>query len=219
MNLFLRAKHWQIFIVIFAIPQIAQVVWMNLIFTDRGNMQLQSEVDAEAFLANIFSYMPWLIALGILISFVQFAWYISVCLGLRKYTPESVRLNKTPFSIALSLVVVYILCMFSGLAYVFQDLENMERWMHPQFILGFVGFSVFGGLAMLYLLYFTAKTYKTAIVKRKVAREEVIGEFFMSWFLFVGIWLMQPKINEMIEGEENPTLAEPESINFNTYSN
>jgi hypothetical protein len=30
---------------------------------------------------------------------------------------------------------------------------------------------------------------------------EFAGEFFMLWFYFIGIWIIQPKINKMAENE------------------
>lgn len=219
MNLFLRAKHWHIFIVIFALPQIMQVVWMNLIFSNVAEMQQRVEQDPEAFMADFFSMMPWFMLVVALISFVQFGWYVSVALGLRKYTPEAVRLKTTPFWIALVPVVLITLGIFAVMTYVFQDMEMMASWARPQYILPFMGVAFISAFSMLYLLYYTGKAYKTALLKRKVQREEVVGEFFMTWFLFVGIWMMQPKINEMIQGEENPPLASEDLTDFKTYSN
>jgi len=72
---------------------------------------------------------------------------------------------------------------------------------------------------MLNLLYSTAKAEKTALLKRKVKREEVVGDFFVTCFLFLWIWMMQPKINEMIQCEENPPLTSDDLTDFNSYSN
>jgi len=125
MNLFLRAKHWHIFIVIFALPQIMQVVWMNLVFVHVASMHERSTQDPEAILGEFLSMMPSFILVFAFISFVQFGWYISVALGLRKYTPEAVRLNTASFWFAITLVALITLGILAGMAYVFQGIEGM----------------------------------------------------------------------------------------------
>jgi hypothetical protein len=44
-----------------------------------------------------------------------------------------------------------------------------------------------------------AKTIKTVELQREVNFSEFIGEFFMIWFYFIGIWILQPKINRMVK--------------------
>jgi hypothetical protein len=51
---------------------------------------------------------------------------------------------------------------------------------------------------------YVAKTIKTAELKRKVGLSEFSGEFFLLWFYFIGIWIIQPKINKLVE-EKNTT--------------
>jgi hypothetical protein len=50
-----------------------------------------------------------------------------------------------------------------------------------------------------YTLYFVAKTFKTVELQREVKFSDFAGEFFMIWFYPIGIWIIQPKINKMIE--------------------
>lgn len=219
MNLFLRAKHWHIFVIIFVIPQLLQVVWMNLVFNNIGNLEETSGDDSMRVFNEFLSFMPWFMLVTAIISFVQFGWYISVAQGLRAYTPEAVRLNQAPFWIALIPIVVLMLAMFGGMIYAIQDIERLVTWLRPEYIIPFIGVALLLTIAMLYVLYYTAKAYKTALLKRKVERIEVVGEFFMAWILFVGIWMMQPNINEMIQREENPPLASEENTDFNQYSN
>ena len=73
------------------------------------------------------------------------------------------------------------------------------------FVAGLVGIilplhllSMFG---MFYSLYFVAKTFKTVELQKEVNFGEFAGEFFMLWFYFIGIWIIQPKINKMSENE------------------
>jgi len=54
-------------------------------------------------------------------------------------------------------------------------------------------------VCIFYSLYFVSRSYKTAILQKKLEVGDYIGEFFMIWFFFIGVWILQPKINKMIE--------------------
>lgn len=57
----------------------------------------------------------------------------------------------------------------------------------------------FSMCCIFYCLYFVAKTIKTVELQREVKFSDFAGEFFMIWFYPIGIWLIQPKINKMME--------------------
>jgi hypothetical protein len=50
---------------------------------------------------------------------------------------------------------------------------------------------------MFYNLYFVAKTLKLAEVKKEVSFYDYSGAFFLLWFFPVGIWILQPRVNEL----------------------
>ena len=56
---------------------------------------------------------------------------------------------------------------------------------------------LFSMFCIFYCLYFVAKTYKTAELQREVSFGDFVGEFFLFWFYPIGVWFLQPKINEM----------------------
>ena len=58
---------------------------------------------------------------------------------------------------------------------------------------------LFAMFCLFYCLYFVSKTFKTAETQRKVAFGDFAGEFFMLWFFPIGIWIIQPKINKMVD--------------------
>ena len=68
---------------------------------------------------------------------------------------------------------------------------------------GLVGIIVplhlFSMFCIFYCLYFVAKTFKTVELQREVSFSDFAGEFFMIWFFLIGIWIVQPKVNKMIE--------------------
>ena len=48
-------------------------------------------------------------------------------------------------------------------------------------------------------MYFVAKTLKTVELQKEVLFSDFAGEFFIVWFFPIGIWIIQPKINKIIE--------------------
>ena len=60
--------------------------------------------------------------------------------------------------------------------------------------------SIFG---IFYSMYFAAKTLKTVELLREVSFREFASEFFMFWFFPIGIWILQPRINDIVEKQEN----------------
>jgi amino acid permease len=58
---------------------------------------------------------------------------------------------------------------------------------------------LFSMFCTFYSLYFVAKTYKTVELQREVSFSDFAGEFFMICLCPIGIWIVQPKINKMIE--------------------
>lgn len=60
--------------------------------------------------------------------------------------------------------------------------------------------SMFG---ILYSIYFSAKTFKTVELQRNVQFSDFAGEFFLIWFYFIGVWIIQPKINQFLKAAES----------------
>ena len=63
---------------------------------------------------------------------------------------------------------------------------------------------LFSMFCILYSLYFVAKTFKTVELQREVTFSDFAGEFFLIWFYPIGIWIVQPKINKMVEDQVSP---------------
>lgn len=53
--------------------------------------------------------------------------------------------------------------------------------------------------AIIYTMYFTAKTITSVEMKKETHFSDYIGDFFLIWFFPVGVWFIQPRINRIIE--------------------
>jgi len=197
---FLKAKHWQLFCLMFGIPFVFQFVIMGVLF---------SNIDAETNphpteIFNIFKFFPIMM---ILYMGVFFGWFWSIAIGLQKKVPENVIMKTKKFKIFFFIPLVYILTISILMGIMFSSI--IQNGAEPN--IGVIGgiasiilplhlLSMFG---MFYSMYFTAKTFKTVELQKEVSFGDFAGEFFMLWFFAIGIWILQPKINKMVENESN----------------
>jgi hypothetical protein len=195
---FLKAKHWQLFTLMFGIPILFQIIMMGTMFS---NMNSETNPDpTEMF--NMFKFFPIIM---ILYMGVFFGWFWSIAIGLQKKVPENVIMKTRKFKIFFFIPLVYILCISLFIVGMFSGIMQNGNEPSGGFGVGIVGIilplhllSMFG---MFYSLYFVAKTFKTVELQKEVNFGEFAGEFFMLWFYFIGIWIIQPKINKMAENE------------------
>lgn len=78
MNIFLRAKHWQLFLVTFGLPFLFQVIMMASIFSNLINHH-----DPTV----IFNYFIFFPILMLLFAGTLFGWQWAVATGLQKMIP------------------------------------------------------------------------------------------------------------------------------------
>jgi hypothetical protein len=49
-----------------------------------------------------------------------------------------------------------------------------------------------------YALYFNAKALKAVEWQKKVTLSDYVGDFFLIWFFPIGLWFIQPRINNIV---------------------
>lgn len=193
---FLKAKHWQIFLLTFGIPILLQIVVMGFLissFTSNPNVAADT----------LFGYMKFLPLVMMLFMSILFGWLWSVAVGLQNKIPENIKMKVTKFKAFFFIPLVYILFILIVFAGFSESLFSINTENNTRFHVGiFVAIflmHVFSIFCMFYTLYFVAKTFKTTELQRQVTFSDFAGEFFLIWFFPIGIWILQPKINKMIE--------------------
>lgn len=193
---FLKAKHWQLFLLTFGIPMIAQFVMM-------GSMVSNMLANTNPAPTIMFGYMKYFPLIMLIFMGIFFAWFWSIAIGLQKKVPENVKMKVKKFKIFFIIPMVYILFF---IVFIVSSISGfMENGSEPntEFIASMVGFIIplhlFAMFCIFYTLYFVAKTFKTVELQRAVSFSDFAGEFFLIWFYPIGIWIIQPKINKMIE--------------------
>lgn len=195
---FLKAKHWQLFLLTFGIPMIFEfIVWFQ--FIKRGSMSANMGVPEVPDLEIISDYMKFVSVLMIFFMGALFGWFWSVAVGLQRIIPAELKLKVGLFRIVLLIPILYLLLFLVFFMPAFTSGEpNLEIFeiIFPLHLLAMA--------CIFYSLYVVAKTFKTAELQREVTFSDFAGDFFLIWFYPIGIWIIQPKINKMIKGKADP---------------
>jgi hypothetical protein len=197
MNLFLRAKHWQVFLVTFGLPFVLQ---MTLVVTIVYNIIQNHDPSL------ILGYLKFLPFVVILCSGGLYFWQWSVAIGLQKKIPEGVNMKVTQFKIFFFIPMVYLVLFSVFISSMFNSdilhggQPNLQIFYLFPIIFPLHLFSMF---CLFYCIYFVAKTIKTVELQREAIFSDFVAEFFLVWFHFIGVWILQPRINKM--AEENTT--------------
>jgi hypothetical protein len=183
MRAFLTMKHWQLFILLFAIPVIIQMVVMGIVLVSRdlGMMQIIVPIIMVLYIAGFFG------------------WLYTVATNLNQRLPASLNMPLNRFRIFMIIPVLYILFISFFLfgkmgdpAFIQEDPSRLAATL-----LMIVPIHLFSMFCIFYCIWFVAKSLKAVELQRRVSFSDYIGEFFLFWFFVVGVWLLQPRINKM----------------------
>jgi hypothetical protein len=184
MKILLRLKHWQLFILLIAMP-----IVMDLIF-----------IGTNIFSNNDPSPLATILLIVIIFSLcLFFAWFYALGTNLHKKLPESAEMNLTKFKIFLLVPFVFILliCLFMVFM-VNNSITGEEPPTIGLWILAIlIPIDLFSIFCIFYCLYFNAKALKAVEMQRPVEFSDYVGEFFSLLFFPIGIWIIQPKINKL----------------------
>ncbi|WP_339865898.1 hypothetical protein [uncultured Algoriphagus sp.] len=193
---FLKAKHWQLFLVTFGLPLIFQFIFM-------GKMSSSISSGTEPDQSTMFTFLKIYPLLILPSGLVFFGWFWSVAIGLQSKIPENVIMKVKKFKLLFSILLVYLLfinlslpVLMNGFMTSGTEPSNSQLGLVLSIIIPLHLFSMF---CIFYSLYFVTKTFKTVELQREVDFSDFAGEFFMIWFYPIGIWMVQPRINKMIE--------------------
>jgi hypothetical protein len=183
-SLFLRAKHWQIFL-LFGIFYVGGGAIM--IFTVMATQSPDDFVKIAlplgfVMVLNVLCFLGWLWSMGTFLSSIL---------------PPMLRMKMGFFRFALIYSALYL----PVLIVVYQSLL-----LNPEPLAIIFPLHVFATFCVFYLLYFVSKNLLLAETGKPVSFHQYAGPFFLIWFFPVGVWITQPRINRLYAERRN---AEP----------
>ena len=197
-NLFLKAKHWQLFLLMFGIPMISSFIFIGIMVNS-----FTANPNPDPFI--FFTFMKFFPFIMILNIFTLYGWFWSISTGLQNKVPEGVKMKVGKFKIFFFMPLLYMLIILVGMVLLIYGIFEGGGEPNLSAVGGIVAVIIplhlFSMFCIFYSLYFVAKTIKTVELQREVSFSEFIGEFFMIWFYPIGVWMVQPKINKWAETE------------------
>lgn len=200
MKWFLRAPHWKIFLI-----QLSPALLIPFVLIIFFVAQDFDQFDPTNF--SILILVPLLI-IGSMGFHLCYLW--SIGNKLQPLVPEGVNMNPKYFNLALALpfvgLVIGLIITAGFLSSLQGDYYGSSAFPAFPFMF-FIFYMLFALLAMVggfYQIYFLGKLVKTLELQREAHFEEYIVECILFWFYIVGIWFIQPKLNQFVEQLDNP---------------
>ena len=128
-----------------------------------------------------------------------FGWLYSLGISLNRKLPEGLGIRTVYFKISFFLLVFFF--VGSIMIQVLYDRPQHEDIFIMLPIVIFLQGCVF------YMFYFIAKSLKTVELQRDTRYSDYADDFFRLWFYPIGIWNIQPRINELFESDLGKTTS------------
>jgi len=181
METFLKAKNWQIFLIIVGIPILIEILDSFIVLSGSG----------EAFTFRA------VLRFILIIPFITFYfWIYSVGYLLNERITNSLNTKTGYFALSVWTSAFSLFFLFIFVFFIWDDWEQFIIENNLTYIV--FGIMVFLALATLLLaLSYVAKTLVRAERNADVKSADFYSEFVMLLFFPIGIWLIQPRINEI----------------------
>ncbi|MBO0331369.1 hypothetical protein [[Muricauda] lutisoli] len=201
-KILLKAKHWQLFLLMIGIPLLSQIYMYSRIWMiESTSSTVESKEGFTQVLNEKFIQFDWYPFIFLLFSLLFFGWLWSLAIGLQKWGPADIHMKTSTFKVFFFIPLIYILLIISSMSGVFSGNGFL---LNPRTIIAvIVPLHLFSMFCIFHSIYFAAKTLKIAELKRKIVFGDFIGEFFLLWFYFIGIWIIQPKVNKFVTDEKH----------------
>lgn len=177
MRFLLRLKHWQLFLLTWGIP-----IAINLYTFSK-----------PALMVKLFPVMMLVFIIGI------FGWIWAISTQLHKKLPRQVKLNIRGFKVVFSIPIIYTLAITLWMGYQFYFRFSEGSPFIGSFILFIAVLHFISMVCILLGLRFAAQTLRSVELGRLASFSEYAVEFFLIWFSPIGFWILQPRLNKLIE--------------------
>ncbi|MBT8433171.1 MAG: hypothetical protein KJN95_00830 [Gammaproteobacteria bacterium] len=130
-------------------------------------------------------------SVGLFILLVLFAWMFSIGTWSNRHLPESRRRSIFLFGISLALPIIYVLMYI--ILYI-PLLQNGGPSRPPLWLLPMHMFSMLG---IFYGIWYTARQLKSLLENEDADFMIFSSTFFLLFIFPIGIWLIQPEVNQL----------------------
>lgn len=194
----LNAKHWQLFIIVVGLPIVVHSIFMATIFSQISTHNPPDPI-------KLFSIMPWMFVFYLISMLVLFGWFYAIVVRLDALIPAPLKINMRRFKIFFFIPLIYFALIFSVVIFVMTNIAMLRPPLNigPIVALIFliIPLHLFSIFCIGHTFYCVGKSIKLAELQRAVKFEDFVGEFFLAWFYLVGFWILQPRLNKLVNEE------------------
>ncbi len=178
MPLFLNLKHWHLFLLTWGLPLLAGIG----IFIHIG---------------VALTLLPLLIIVSAL---TVFGWISSIAICLNKHLPNGLNLNIKRFKLLFALPLIYVFLLVLWIGFIVLDESNsIEQISSAVVSTVFVPLHLLSLIIIFWGIGFAARTLKCVEKNQSLKFDQYTEEFFLIWFSFVGFWILQPRLNKLMD--------------------
>ncbi len=177
-SFFLRAKHWQIFPWLVALPIFLEILGLGMMSRSVSSWH---DLTARDYLVMV----TWeLVLLCVL------AWLGSMGLFLRSIERPELRMRTKLLNISIITAALYAVTYVPSQVCKTSAFTRIVESLSPLWLVG-----------VLYIVYFVSKNLVMAERGTPVSFDQYVGLFFLLWFFPIGVWIIQPKINRLFRNQ------------------
>lgn len=177
MTLLLKLKHWQLFFLVWGLPFLIGL----------GTL---------LHLGIALTLLPFSMIIS---SICVFGWIAAIAITLHRQLPKKHDLDIQKFKLLFSIPLAYVLLIICWIAFILLDNTNRFEDVNATAIASIIVPLHFISLFIIFWgVRFASKTLKSVEEKRFVKFNDYAAEFFLIWFSFVGFWILQPRLNELV---------------------
>ncbi len=148
-----------------------------------------------------FSFTKLLIAtIALFMMIVVFGWLYSLGSWSNAQLPDNLKKTVLPYALGLATPIIYLMLV---IILYFPLLESgtpppPPSWMMPMHFLSMLG--------VFYGIWFSARQYMALQRGHEVDFMIFSSTFLMMWIFPLGIWIIQPSVNELFDKLENSNI-------------
>lgn len=202
MNFFLRLRPWPLFALLVGLPILVQLLCLLALALTRHWAAMAIGMPLTIGCSGLFFGWQWALGTG---------------LAARRPTAEvatGLRWFKIGLRLAGGYLLLIVLLLLAGLLALL-GLQNQPppafqpAW--PLLVMTLIlPVHLLSLAAIMYANYFVARTLKAVELQRPPELSEFLADFFLLWFFPVGLWFIQPRVNQLfadLETEHDTTAS------------
>jgi len=129
-----------------------------------------------------------------------FGWIWAISTTLNSKLPDGVTLNSNRFRILFMIPIIYIVAILIWMGQAFSGGSSELENANPSAIAAIIiPLHLLSMVIIFWGVRFAAKTMKSVELGRMAKFGDYAGEFFLIWFSVIGYWILQPRLNKLIE--------------------